>query len=159
GHEDVHNVDWLLETNPPAHVTGSGTYKVAGDQQELTLDLSVAGMPARRYDSGLTGGGSSFPQLHLPIALHGFFCRDSVYGVQATTGVVGVIDAPTPSLELHVGPNPFQSHAAIGFSLAQRGTVQIRIHDLAGREVRRLLDGETFESGPHSVTWDGLRQD
>src|SRR5262245_452431 len=72
-HYDVGNVDWLLGDvqTAPVHVTGSGHYRVAGDQQQLTLDLSVGGKPAQRYDSGLTGGGSSFPELRLPIALHG----------------------------------------------------------------------------------------
>src|SRR6185369_9583808 len=78
-HYVIHDVQWQFKSEQTTvTVTGSGTYKVAGDQQQLVLDLSVAGGESQHYDSGLTGGGSSFPHLRLPIALNGFHCHDSV---------------------------------------------------------------------------------
>jgi hypothetical protein len=51
-------------------------------------------------------------------------------------------------------PNPFHRDARVTFSLARPGRARLRVFDLRGREVRRLLD-ETRPAGPQSVTWDG----
>src|SRR5688572_9508935 len=112
-HYQVRDVDWRLSASTEAHITGAGTYKVggqagaAGVEQQLTLDLSVDGEPARRYDSGLVEGGEIFPRIDVPIALHGFFCHDSVYGVQADPRSTGVIPLPQEGVTLRASPNPF----------------------------------------------------
>ena len=159
-HYLVRDIQWhFMNDQASVTVTGSGTYQVGGDQQQLIVDLSVGGDPPQRYDSGLTAGGSSFPSLRLPVALHGFFCHDSVYGVQATPTVTGV-NAPTASTSpLRLGPNPFRGSAGIGFTLLASGPVDLRIHDLAGREVRALASGAVWAAGPHTLTWDGLGAD
>ena len=54
----------------------------------------------------------------------------------------------------HAHPNPFNPLTTIGYSLAGRSSVTIRVYDLAGRVVRTLVDGET-EPGEHKVVWDG----
>ncbi len=154
-HYLVDAIDWRFKSGGNlVHVTGSGTYRVAGDQQELVVDLAVDGLPVERYDSGLTAGGSSFPALRLPVALNGFFCHDSVYGVQATPAVAGIVPARTQELGLRLGPNPFHATSEISFSLLAEAPVDLRVHDLAGREVRALATG-LFSPGPHAVTWDG----
>ena len=156
----VAGIDWrLVRDQVQTPVTGSGSYRVGGDRQQLTLDLSVDGAPAQRYDSGLIGGGASFPSLSLPVALHGFYCNDSVYGVQATPGVTGVLPLAVSNGPLRLGPNPFHGRAGIAFEVASTGPVDLRIHDLAGREVRALLSGAVLEAGPHTLVWDGLRGD
>jgi hypothetical protein len=51
-------------------------------------------------------------------------------------------------------PNPFQGATSIGFYLPEAGAVRLRIFDVAGREVTRLLDGEK-PAGFHRVSWNG----
>jgi hypothetical protein len=51
-------------------------------------------------------------------------------------------------------PNPFALATRLGFTLPQRGHVRLAIHDLAGREVAVLVDGES-EAGPHDTMWNG----
>lgn len=49
-------------------------------------------------------------------------------------------------------PNPFNPATAIRFTTARPGPVDLRVYDVAGREVARLLDGEA-DAGAHEVTW------
>jgi photosystem II stability/assembly factor-like uncharacterized protein len=51
-------------------------------------------------------------------------------------------------------PNPFNSSTLIQYSLQQAGHVMIRVYNIAGQEVKRLVD-EYLISGNYSVTWNG----
>jgi hypothetical protein len=51
-------------------------------------------------------------------------------------------------------PNPAGAGSEISFSLAEPSRVQLRIFDVAGREVRTLVDGE-LPAGSHQASWDG----
>ena len=55
-------------------------------------------------------------------------------------------------------PNPTSGSAVFQYRLASAGTVQLRIYDVSGREVRHLLGG-VHEAGNHQVTWDGRGHD
>ncbi len=50
-------------------------------------------------------------------------------------------------------PNPFNPSTTIGFSLPERTEVQLRVFDVLGREVARLVDG-TLDAGNHSAHFD-----
>ncbi|HQV34060.1 MAG TPA: multicopper oxidase domain-containing protein, partial [Calditrichia bacterium] len=52
-------------------------------------------------------------------------------------------------------PNPFNPSTNITFELPERSAVQLRIYDVTGREVRALSRGNVFESGAHTLVWDG----
>jgi hypothetical protein len=150
----VVDVDWIRTAGDvDFDLTGSGTYRVAGDRQQLVIDLVDSGH-SLRLDSGLTGGGSSFPQIRLPIALNGFYCNDVVAGVDASPTDPVVYPAGPPVFAFRLGPNPFRGSATIDLSLPKDGLIDLRVHDLAGREVRRLA-ASRFTAGPHSLTWDG----
>ena len=49
--------------------------------------------------------------------------------------------------------------AQISFSLAQSTVVDVRIFDVAGREVRALVRRQRLESGMHVIDWDGRGND
>jgi hypothetical protein len=49
--------------------------------------------------------------------------------------------------------------AQIKFLLAQPTVVDLRIFDVAGREVRSLMDRRWLESGMHVIDWDGRAND
>ena len=51
-------------------------------------------------------------------------------------------------------PNPFKGSTNISFSLQQPGEVELRIYDVAGREVATLLDA-TMAEGEYDIVWNG----
>ena len=51
-------------------------------------------------------------------------------------------------------PNPFNPRTTIDYSVAAASRVTLRVYDLAGREVRTLVDGDA-EPGEHVTVWDG----
>ncbi len=55
-------------------------------------------------------------------------------------------------------PNPFNPCTRIRFELAESGPVRLMVFDVAGRAVRTLVSGESYPTGIHEVTWDGLSE-
>jgi glucose/arabinose dehydrogenase len=51
-------------------------------------------------------------------------------------------------------PNPFRSATRVSFRLPAREQVALAVHDLAGRRVRRLFEGEA-PAGQSTIEWDG----
>ncbi len=68
---------------------------------------------------------------------------------------VGDLPALGGRLGLEVQPNPFNPRTQIHFRLPRAGRVDLDIHDIRGRIVRRLVAGRPFEQGPGVVIWDG----
>jgi len=67
----------------------------------------------------------------------------------SVTGVPG----PLPlAFEVGVRPNPARAEAAIHFALPRDGHVRVRVFDVSGREVARLLD-RRVPGGRHSVAF------
>jgi len=54
-------------------------------------------------------------------------------------------------------PNPFNPATTIAFRLDGPGRVQLTVHDVAGRRVATLVDGE-LAGGEQRVVWDGRGQ-
>ena len=51
-------------------------------------------------------------------------------------------------------PNPFSRGTTIAYALPRRSAVSIKVFDVAGNEVRTLVN-DLLEPGFHSVSWDG----
>lgn len=51
-------------------------------------------------------------------------------------------------------PNPFNNSTRIQFSLAESGFIQLDVHDVMGRFVRRLSFNRLYETGPHQINFD-----
>jgi hypothetical protein len=66
---------------------------------------------------------------------------DSVHAVSGTLG------------QNH--PNPFNPITTIPFSLLEPDRPVIRIFDIAGRQVKALLQGVQYDAGPGQVPWNG----
>jgi len=84
-----------------------------------------------------------------------------LYSIQdfATATPVDVFDAPRWVNRLQGNfPNPFNPQTTIRYTAATRGTVTIRIFDVAGRLVKTLVK-RAEESGPGEMLWDGKTVD
>jgi hypothetical protein len=57
-------------------------------------------------------------------------------------------------LRLRVAPNPFGGEVGITFALSRVGSLRAVVHDMRGREVRRICDG-VMPAGPLRLAWDG----
>jgi Domain of unknown function (DUF1929)/Galactose oxidase, central domain len=55
---------------------------------------------------------------------------------------------------LSAAPNPFAATTTLRFRLGERGPARLDIVDIAGRLVRRLIDG-TLTAETHVIEWDG----
>jgi len=64
----------------------------------------------------------------------------------------GVIPNPRDVSVLRCIPNPFKTSFTVSYELPQMTHVRISIHDISGREIARVADGE-FEAGSHTATW------
>lgn len=62
-------------------------------------------------------------------------------------------DAPTGFGLMANYPNPFNPSTVIDFRLSVSGEASVRVYDLLGREVARLVSGR-MSAGQHSVTFD-----
>ncbi|MCA9759366.1 MAG: T9SS type A sorting domain-containing protein, partial [Candidatus Eisenbacteria bacterium] len=52
-------------------------------------------------------------------------------------------------------PNPFRGWTKVEFELPSSGTTRVSVHDVSGREVRTLHEGQA-DAGRHDVYWNGL---
>jgi phosphodiesterase/alkaline phosphatase D-like protein len=67
------------------------------------------------------------------------------------------VERPAAPLRTELGPvypNPFSAGLGVQLSLARAGHVKLVVYDMAGRRVRRLLDGGQ-PAGVQLVRWDG----
>ena len=53
-------------------------------------------------------------------------------------------------------PNPFNPETQIRFSIGSQEDVKLIIYDVVGRQVRTLVNGNSFSPGFHVTNWDGL---
>lgn len=52
-------------------------------------------------------------------------------------------------------PNPFNPRTTLRFTLSAAGPARLSIHDVQGRHLRLLMDGD-LPAGEHALNWDGL---
>ena len=158
---DVLDVRWLIPgPGDSLDVTGYGTYRVGGEfanQEQLTLNLAIAGGAPRTYDSGIVTKANEFPVIDLDIASSGFSCFDTVFAVHASPqGVTGTPGGPALGFGIvSVQPNPTLSGAAVQFVTTEKGPVDLVLLDSRGRRVAVLLASTTMDAGPHRVSWNG----
>jgi hypothetical protein len=77
------------------------------------------------------------------------------------SNAVASVEDGTPARSIRLRqnlPNPFSARTTIGFDLAQREQVALRIYDVTGRLVKTLADGSVLEPGSHHVEWNGCDQ-
>src|SRR5439155_3079340 len=77
-------------------------------------------------------------------------------GCKSSENPTPVVEAPPTVTALYQNvPNPFNPTTTIRFDLAQDGRVELRVFDVAGRQVRTLADGKVRAGSHHEVAWNG----
>ena len=75
------------------------------------------------------------------------------------TGTGGAVDVQPTSFErirfLPASPNPTASRSRWTLELPAAARVTSRVHDVNGRLVRVVADGEAYPAGRHALEWDG----
>jgi hypothetical protein len=67
---------------------------------------------------------------------------------------VGELAVPRPDQTLTAYPNPFNPSTTVSFTLDRPESCTVNIYNTRGQLVRQLASGR-FDTGDHSVTWDG----
>ncbi len=141
---------------------GNGT-----DHTGSNVDLATTlyADPFLGPDYGLTSGSpaidagcSRFEHLGRVIwkmALEGFEGVAPDLGAMESPATLGVGDDPYGIADaLQAVPEPSRGTTVLRFSLPAAGPARLDILDVAGRRVRRLVDGAR-SAGRHEVAWDG----
>jgi hypothetical protein len=68
----------------------------------------------------------------------------------------GKVQWPSRLVLSSPSPNPVFGSVSLAYGLPEEGRVRLTVHDVSGRQVATLFDGER-PAGWHSVTWDGHR--
>lgn len=125
----------------PALLAGIGqTLPLRFDATGATLDSTYeATLTVLSSDEPLPGATAQPP---LTVTLR----------ARATGGGLAVGD-PAPAFALHAPtPNPLRRSTTLAFSLPQATRLALTVHDLSGRRVATLADGE-WAAGRHSLVW------
>ncbi len=162
--------------NPVGQSASSGgdvafTSRPASGYEGLTLQWHHYGIPLADGPSAMGSIlGANEPTLHIanvsvpdagPYTLVVSNATGADTSAAATLTVDGIlgVEAPVPAQTTRIeslGPNPTNGSASLEFRLARGASVQARVHDVAGRVVRRFAEGH-WEAGQHRVVWDGRR--
>ncbi len=83
--------------------------------------------------------------------------NDGTWTITSTSSVDG-LPAVREFALLGAVPNPFNPQTNIRFETPSQTDVTLVIHDLAGRRIRTLINGESYAPGRHEVNWNGTDQ-
>jgi hypothetical protein len=124
----------LYRGDSPAFVPGPG-------------NLVASPPDTGHVDAGAAGGYYKLSA----VDVHG---NESGFTLLAPGATADVGDTEPSRLTLAAPrPNPARARAALGFALPRAGHARLAIHDLAGREVRVLIDAPVA-AGEHAAAWD-----
>ena len=130
-----------------------------GTGSEALIDDDMANMAADNFMSTLVEG----QELESVMGIFNF--SYGTYKVQIrdlddlgqTVGIDDDVKVNPYEYALHDNfPNPFNPETQIRFSMGGQENVKLVIYDVMGRQVRSLLNGESYTPGFHVVNWNGL---
>jgi hypothetical protein len=107
------------------------------------------------------GAVSGLISLELTVRFSGAGVNNNIYLGAIKVTVSSTTSAAVENVHDPVGltldpnrPNPLYSETIIEYTMESAGRVNLSVFDVAGREIRSLLDTEQG-SGTHQVKWDG----
>ena len=104
----IDDVDWVATVGGPVVrvVTGSGTFRVGDEQQQLVLDLQFDGGAVKHYDSGLVPVVAEFPEIDVLASVGDLFCYDEVVDIRAAPLDLGYLDLAVDPYSLYWSVSP-----------------------------------------------------
>lgn len=125
------------------------------DSITLRLNLSTGGSKEPSYPVNIAGILSQFDSTPPYTEGYQILPRDSVdIGVSSTPSSTPISKSVPSSFALIQNyPNPFNPSTVIRFELPIASDVVLSVFDMLGREVARLVDGNTT-AGRYQVTWN-----
>jgi hypothetical protein len=155
GGDDV----YLIRTDANGDPVWTRTYGGTGEDAGVLIKQTSNG---RYIIAGYTDsfGAGSYDVYLIRVREHSWKAKDVKFGPPAPgpgnrEPVVVFSNGASTRFAIHGStPNPFSQETVIRFDLPVRGEVELSIHDVEGRLVRRLL-GEVRPPGSNSVVWDG----
>ncbi|MEO5987325.1 MAG: choice-of-anchor D domain-containing protein [Candidatus Eisenbacteria bacterium] len=160
----VHNLGYValqarLSLEGAAIVGGAGRFSLiggfssallAGTGRSHTVHFEDSGATAdSTYEATLTFTSSDEP---LPGATSASPLVVTLRARRASGGV-GVGESPSALRFLPPSPNPLHRGTLFGFSLPRAAQVTLAVHDLTGRRVSLVQEGE-MSAGAHSLRWN-----
>ena len=88
----------------------------------------------------------------MEVALDDFVVLADLESAGAAEGGLATV---YPAVSCLITPNPVRSEATVRFSTQAIGPVRLTVHDVSGRLIATLLDGDLLPPGVHWVLWDG----
>jgi hypothetical protein len=138
-----------------------GSFTNAGGNMNIQYITRWDGNNWQVLGTGLNGGVRAIATSGIDIYVGGWFYIAG--GLPASRfacwhiGPVGIDDkAPQPDiLKLTTNyPDPFNASININYQLAASGQVSLKVYDVMGQEVRKLVD-EYQAAGIKTIQWDG----
>lgn len=125
------------------------------NNMDQTNNYATVGIQDSLHENGLNLTFSNFYPLSVDTLRNGRAIRLSTTPPDNFLGAdePGAL-SPTQFVLKEAYPNPFNPTTEIGFELAERGAVSLRIYDMLGREVTTLVD-EVRSAGSYTVMFDG----
>jgi hypothetical protein len=154
-----------LAPSPPAHLRWDAPANLAWDAvPEPDFDYyTVYGSASDVLDgsavvlehtSGTTATAAGYPYYHVTATDFAGNEGDAGTITDPAVGAAVVVEIPETYSLAPNRPNPFRGGTTIRFGLPQPGRVRLEVHDVSGRRVRTLCDGER-PAGVHTVAWRG----
>lgn len=117
-----------------------------GVYQALDAQATVESGASSVVDRSVEAGRSYWYKI---VGLSSGGARTEFGPISATAG-----QAITKLALSRITPNPTTSAARVDFALPTAGHVRVSIHDLQGREIARLVDGD-YQAGAWQAAWNG----
>lgn len=79
----ITDINWTATVGGPLlqQITGTGTYRVSEEHQQLVLDLQTDGGTVEHYDSGLVPVVASFPTIDTVASIGNLYCYDKAVDI------------------------------------------------------------------------------
>lgn len=156
---DSEHVEWMVDeiaSDPDVWLANFG--EVSGYLSQFYIDvgnpIDGPGAPASAWIRDLAPTDS----LYVVVTQYNSNREESTWSNELfipSAASLGLPDNPVPpGLALGGRPNPFSSRVSLSYSLTEREPVVLRIHDVAGRLVKVLVN-EVEDSGEQEILWNG----
>lgn len=143
---DLHSVNFVnVYTGWAVGTGGQILYSESGGEEWIF-------QPGGRFPDDLFGIGGVSSESAVSIGANG-----AVLLYNFTSGIEDTPDKPQGAIELVLSPNPVRTSTQIQFTLDVPGSVDITLHDLSGRIVKRIFSGEKV-AGDHTIEFTSRTQ-